>query len=806
LTNELTPNSTLSHYRIVSKLGAGGMGEVYLAQDTKLDRKVALKILSAEFGADESRMGRFIREAKSVSALNHPNILTIHEIGEDANQHYISTEYIDGETLRRRIDRGPLPVNESIEIACQIGAALNAAHLAGIVHRDIKPENIMIRSDDLVKVLDFGLAKLTGSLTSDLECETRIQSDTQPGMILGTVAYMSPQQARGIPLDARTDVWSLGVVIYEMLSCTQPFRGTSVTDTLANILHREPDRLKIDAPDLEQIVRRLLAKDLEARYASISEALSDLKRLQRQIEFAGELQRTSSSGAKSEAQTVLTGLSDAQSPSVPSSNADGAMASSAKISASEMHKSVAVLPFTNLSADEDNEYFCDGLAEELLNALAKIDDLKVAARTSAFSFKGKNANVSEIGQKLGVKSVLEGSVRKSGNRLRIYVQLINVSDGFQLWSERYDSEMRDVFDVQDEIALAVVDALKLKLFGDEKVAVVKRHTDDAEVHELFLKGRYYSYKYTAEGWSRAIEFFDRAIEKQPDHAPSYAGKAASLGCLWYFGLRPAEHIVPQFKSAAKRALELDEKLAEAHLSLGLIIFFHDWEWKKAEEEFKKSIQLNPRNAEALSYYAMFLGFLERFDEAIILARRALEVDPLSPLINMNVGWTYFSAGLIPEVLDQTHKMIEMEPEFFGAYWLRGATHLVTGEYEKAVEHLAKAVSFGGHPIVLADLGAAYALTGEKATAETILEQLLDLRRESYVPAISIARVYSRLGKKENAIEWLEKAYDERNGEMVLLESELTGAANDDPLNTLATDPRIMDLLERMKLPLRAEGE
>jgi adenylate cyclase len=453
-----------------------------------------------------------------------------------------------------------------------------------------------------------------------------------------------------------------------------------------------------------------------------------------------------------------------------------------------------------MSADEENEYFCDGLAEELLNALSKIDDLKVAARTSAFSFKGKGANVSEIGEKLGVKNVLAGSVRKSGNRLRIAVQLVNVSDGFHLWSERYDREMRDIFNMQDEIALAVVDALKLKLFGDEKAAVLKRYTDDAEVHELFLKGRYYSYKYTAEGWNRAIEFFQKAIEKQPDYAPAYAGMAASGGCLWFFGLLPAEQTIPQCKTAAIRALELDGNLADAHLSLAIITFFYDWEWEKAEQEFKQSIALNPNNAEALSYYAMFLGFEERFDEAISLGKRSLEIDPLSPLINMNVGWTYFSAGLLDEALDQAGKMIEIEPDFYGAYWLKGAICLSEGEYEEAVEELRKAVSLGGHQIVLADLGSAYGLAGKKATAEAILDQLLEMRQRAYVPAICIARVYNRIGENEKTIEWLEKAFEERNGEMVFLKGEITGAADGDSLSSLGNDPKLRDLLQKMKLP------
>ena len=402
--------------------------------------------------------------------------------------------------------------------------------------------------------------------------------------------------------------------------------------------------------------------------------------------------------------------------------------------------SIAVLPFTNMSADKEQEYFSDGLAEELLNALSKIDDLKVAARTSAFSFKGKSVNASEIGARLGVNHILEGSVRRSGNRLRISVQLVNASDGFHLWSNRYDSEMRDLFVVQDEITLAVVGALKGMLFGAEKAALLKRYTDDAAVHELFLKGRYYANKYSGEGWTRAIEFFQRAIDMQPDHAPSHAGMAVCYGCLWYFGLLPAGQTVPQCKAATRKALEIDGTLADAHLPLAIITFFYDWEWERAEQAFQQSVALNSNNAEALSYYALFLAFEGRADEALAQAQRALEIDPLSPLINMTVGWAYFSTGRSDDALDQVGKMIEIEPDFYGAYWLKGAIRLAEGRYADAVEALKRAVSLGGHPIVVADLGSAYGLAARREDATSILDQLLEMRRRAYVPATCIARV------------------------------------------------------------------
>ncbi len=784
MSRELSANTTLSHYRIVSKIGEGGMGEVYLAQDTKLDRKVALKILPADVAAHPDRMKRFVQEARAASSLNHPNIITIHEIGETASGHFIGTEFIDGETLRERMSRGGVELRDTLDIVLPVASALTAAHGAGIVHRDIKPENIMLRRDGIVKVLDFGLAKLVEQTPLDAEAETRMQVQTQAGVILGTAAFMSPEQARGQEVDARSDIWSLGCVLYEMLTRQQPFRGDTTTDVLANIIHREPPSILIRCPDapaeLERIIIRAVCKNKAERYQTANELLADLKQLQKRLEFEAELERSSSPDKETEAQTQII--------------------RAAMTVETEISNSVAVLPFANLSADAENEYFCDGLADELLNSLAKIDDLKVAARTSAFSFKGKNVNVSEIGERLGVKNVLEGSVRKSGNRLRISVQLVNASDGFHLWSERYDREMQDIFELQDEITLSVTDALKVRLLGKDRDVVLKRYTDDAEAYELFLKGRYHYYKYSAEGWRRAIEFFEKAIEKEPNYAPAYAGMNSSLGFLWFLGFLPAEQAVPQMKAAAIKALEMDENLAEAHLSQAMISFFYDWEWQKAEQEFKRAVALDPHNAEALSFYSMFLGFEERFDEAIDQGGRALAIDPLSLLINMNVGWTYFSAGLFDKTLDQVGKMIEVEPDFYGCYWLRGAIYLSEGEYDNAVNELKKAVSLGGRQIVLADLGSAYGLAGKNDEATAILGQLLEMRQREYVPAICMARIYSRIGENDKAIDWLEKAFEERNAEMVFLKGEIDGAAQGDSLNSLGNDPRMIDLLQKMNLP------
>jgi eukaryotic-like serine/threonine-protein kinase len=760
----------LGHYEIISVLGTGGMGEVYLAQDTHLDRRVALKVLPAEFAAESDRLNRFIREAKSASALNHPNIVTVYDIGEAAGTPFIAYEFIDGKTLREFAGNGPLSVASALEIGIQIASALVEAHHAGIVHRDLKPENVMIRASGLVKLLDFGIARLSKPTRPGNDAATALQVQTQLGVLIGTPQFMSPEQARGTDVDHRTDIFSFGAVLYEMLSGLSPFAADTVSDVIVAVLTRVPPPLVNVPPKLTDIVTTALEKDRSRRYQTAKDLLRDLSEVKQQLDapvFRG-------SGATAAAADPRIGT--------------------------RAVTSIAVLPFANMSAAEEDEYFCDGLAEELLNALARIDALKVAARTSAFSFKGKNATVGTIARTLGVTNILEGSIRRSGNRVRISVQLINAADGYQLWSERYDREMSDIFALQDEITLAVVAALKVTLFGDEKAAVLRRYTEDAEVYELFLKGRFHLYKYTAQGWKGAIEFFEKAIDRQPGYAPAYAGIAAARGCQWFFGILPAEETIPQCRSAISQALASDADLAEAYLPLAIIAFFHDWDWQRAEQTFRQSTTLNPNNAEALSYYAMFLAFEGHFDEAIRLNRRALTLDPLAPLINMNGGWTYFAAGMLAEASQQAARMIESDPDFYGAYWLQGAIHLSEGEFERAVAQLRTAVSLGGHQIVIADLASACSLAGRDDEAAAILRQLLEMRRQRYVPAICLARVYSRTGDTAKAIEWLETAFAERNGEMVLLKGEIDGAAPGDALRRLADEPRVMALLESMNLP------
>lgn len=460
--------------------------------------------------------------------------------------------------------------------------------------------------------------------------------------------------------------------------------------------------------------------------------------------------------------------------------------------------SIAILPFTNMSTDTENEYFCDGLAEELLNALAKIENLKVAARTSAFSFKGRNTNISEIGRVLNVNSVLEGSVRKSGDKLRISVQLVNASDGYHLWSERYDRQMKDIFDVQDEITLAVVDALRVKLLGEDKAALLKRYTDNAEAYELYLKGRYFYNKYTAEDLQKGIEYFERAIEKEPEYAPAYAGIGFCYGALWYFGFFAPQEIMPRWRAVINKALEIDSDLADAHLSLASIHFYYEWDFAGAERDYQRAIGLNPNSPDAHWRYGHFLAALERFEQAVSEGRRALELDPLSLVVKFFMVRIYWIANRLDDALGQAQMMIELEPSFPGAYVVMGGLFLQKGMYEEAVKSYQKALTLHGFVgSVLSYLGAVYGIMGRRDKAHDALSQLLEMRKTRYVTAYGIACVYGGLGENDKAFEWLEKAVEEKNGEMVFLKREVEANLFSE---SVRQDPRFADLLRRIGLP------
>ncbi|HJU93566.1 MAG TPA: protein kinase [Pyrinomonadaceae bacterium] len=775
-------NRTIGHYKILDTLGAGGMGEVYLAQDTRLGRKIALKLLPPEFTIDAERVQRFEQEARAASALSHPNVCVIHEIGDTKDgRRFITMEYIEGTTLRQLLAQKQLTLLEALDVAAQIAAALAAAHAAGIVHRDIKPENVMLRPDGVVKVLDFGLAKLVEEKNRSifgLEESSLQQNQTAKGVILGTVSYMSPEQARGKRVDARTDIFSFGILLYEMLTGEQPFTGETVNHTIVAILEKEPPVSQFIysyPPEIQRIIKKCLAKKAGDRYSVAKSLFDDLKELQDELAFQSKLERTSAPNKMAATQKQI-------------------------IKAATAQNSIAILPFANMSNEAENEYFCDGLAEELLNALAKIEDLKVAARTSAFSFKNKNVEISAIGKTLNVKTVLEGSVRRSGNRLRISVQLVNAADGYQLWSERYDREMRDIFDVQDEITLAVVDSLKVKLFGEEKAAILQRYTDNPEAYELYLKGLYHSYKWTDEGFRKSIEYFEKALEKDPEFAPAYAKIADYYHFSSHIGLFSPQEIFPKWKAAAQRALEIDEGLADAHMAMAHIYFYYERDWAKAEREFERAVALNPNSTDAHKYYGLFLASRERFDQAVTEGEKALALDPLSIAVKIVAGFIYLFVDRLDDALGLVRQMIELDSNAPQGYWVGGSLLMANGKFDEALATFQKSLSLGDNQMALAKLGCAYGLAARRDEALKILDQLLEMRERQYAAPFNIARVYAGLGDNDKAFEWMEKAVEERDADLVFLKRYVEAGAGVYLGENFSTDSRYEDILRCVGLP------
>jgi len=771
----LGPGAALGPYTIVAPLGAGGMGEVFRALDSRLGREVAVKVLPRAFAGDAERMRRFLREAQSASALNHPNILIVHEIGEDGGYHYLATELVLGATLRAIVLRGALPLAGAVEVAAQIAAALSAAHDAGVVHRDIKPENVMIRGDGLVKVLDFGLAKRDDVGPLDLQGETLDPGQTGPGVVLGTVAYMSPEQSRGGSVDARTDLWSLGVVLYEMLAGRQPFEGDSSVDVLANILHREPPPLALARDDLPAeiaaIVGRALAKRPERRYRSARELRDDLLEVAARLDAASDLGRLAAP--------------DGAAP------APVARRSSTPVASAARH-SIAVLAFRNLSSDPGNDYFCDGLAEELLNALSKIEGLKVAARTSAFAFKGGKESISEIGRALGVATVLEGSVRSSGSRMRIAVQLSNAADGFQVWSERYDRQTADIFDVQDEITLAVVDALRLRLFGEARAATLKRGTEDPEAHDHYLRGRYCWNQRTPESVRQAVEHYQRAIAADPGYAQAYAGLAGAWALFGWLSVASPRESMPRARAAALRALELDETVADAHAALGVYLSFYAWDQPAAERALRRAVDLNPGSATAHHWLGnIALLAMGRFDESLAEVRRAEELDPLSPVIASDTGVTLLYARRFGEAIAQFERTLAAAPEFYVARYHLGQALHSSGRLDAAIGEYERCLAATDDPWVTALLARSLARAGRRAEALRHRDDLLAEAERRYVPNVAFAVVHAALDEPDEALRRLERDLAERSLYPPFY-------AHDPVFDELRPDPRFAALVDRVR--------
>jgi serine/threonine-protein kinase len=754
---------SIGHYQIESLIGVGGMGEVYLARDERLGRKVALKFLPQSLTGDEAQLDRLEHEARTASALNHPNILTVHEIGVDGRRHFIATEFIEGETLRAVLKQRKLDLPEALNIAIQVGSALAAAHKSGVLHRDIKPENIMLRPDAYVKVLDFGIAKLSEQKEAPSQAEMRINGRFQTGigLVFGTARYVSPEQTRGQGADARSDIWSLGVVLYEMVAGIPPFSGATTSDCIASILKTEPAPLSDALPDvpakLQSIVQKTLRKNRDGRYQTIKEMLTDLRNLKQELETEASHQI--------EAHPVVSKIKRHKRRALLTVAA--AMLAAAVFAyffyfdapaQPPTEKSIAVLPFADLSPARNQEYFCDGIQEEILTRLSRIADLKVISRTSTQRFKNAPNNLPQIARQLGVAHILEGTVQKADDQVRVNVQLIKAEGDSHLWSEKYDRRVTDIFAVESEIATNIAAVLQAKLTGAEQRAIARQPTENAAAHQSYLKGAYFFNKRTVPDLRTAIEYFEDAISKDPGYALAYAGMADACTILSVLGGEDPTETVSKAKVAARKALQLDDTLPEAHNSLGLILAYYEFDFAQSKKEFERAIELNPNYADAHHQFGnVNLIKIGEFDRAIAEGTRAVELDPLSLIINADLGQNYLMARRYDEAIEQSRKTLALDPRFYLAHWNLGEALQMKGQMREAVAAYEKTVELTDDPRALAMLAQGYAKIGQSDRARNVLSQLEQLAANRYVGAFRLAIVHLALGENEKALEQIERA-------------------------------------------------
>lgn len=786
---ELTTGSTFAdRYQIVEELGRGGMGKVYKAQDTEIKEKVALKLIKPEISSDKKTIERFQNELKLARKISHRNVCRMHDLGKSEGNYFITMEYVDGENLKGMIRMmGQLSSGKAISIAKQVCEGLSEAHRIGVVHRDLKPSNIMIDKDGNAKIMDFGIAR---SLTG--------KGITGVGVMIGTPEYMSPEQVESKEIDQRSDIYSLGVILYEMVTGQVPFEGD--TPYSIGVKHkseapRNPQEINPQiSDDLNRMILKCLEKEKDKRYQSAGELRSELENIEKGMPTTDRVVPERKPLTSKEI-TVTFGLKKLLVPALAliavviiAVAIWQPWSKKAPAPPPSDNPSVAILPFVDLSPHEDQAYFCDGLADELINRLTKIENLRIPARTSSFSFKGKELDIQEIGEKLDVDNVLEGSIRKSDNRLRVSVQLIKVDDGYPIWSERYERNMEDIFALQDEISLAIVDNLKIELLGKEKMAFVKSHTQNLEAYDLYLKGQFFRSKRTEESLKKSVEYLEKAIEIDPSYALAYAELASTYINLNAWEFISSKEAYPKAKEAALKALEFDDELAEAHTALASILQDFEWDWEGADREYLRTIELNPRYPTAHQWYSEYLTHMGKFDEALKEIELAKKLDPLSLIINVTVSYVYYFVGEYDKAIEQAKKTLEMDPNFRPAHIYSAQIYTWIGMYEEALREL-ELINDKDYRT-----GLIYAKMGRISETKKVLEDLIRQSQKSYVPNYHIALLYFYLGDKDKGFLYLEKSYGERDYEMTRIKVDRYIEEN------VRSDPRFKALLKKMNFP------
>jgi len=762
----LCSGDKLGPYEILALIGKGGMGEVYRAHDARLNRDVAIKVSGAQFSE------RFEREAKAIAALNHPNICQIYDVGPN----YLVMEYVDGAPIVSREQSRALPPVEAVRLATQIAGALEAAHAKGIIHRDLKPANILVTTAGVVKLLDFGLAKQSGGVTEE---ETQSIGITQIGTIMGTPGYMSPEQAEGRPADARSDIFSFGTVLYEMLAGRRAFSGGSAAATMGAIAHKIPDPL--DAPPaLEAIVLKCLSKSPEGRF----QTASDLRQA---------LEAASTSGERSLSGIKRRKLAIAAAVGVLVIGSAG-VAIYLKASTAGGIDSIAVLPLENRSNDADVDYISDGITESVNNSLARLPGLKVIPHSVALHYRGKAMDGQKIGGELRVQAVLTGRVAQRGDELTVNVELDDVRNGKQLWGEQYNRKLADLLLVQNDIAREVYQKLRSQLSEADRQKLTKGSTNNPEAYQAYLKGKYYTNKFTRDGFRKGIDYFNQAIALDPNYGLAYNGLAYNYINQDDWFIRPSE-AAPKAKDAAKKALAIDESDADAHLSLAIVAHWYEWDWAAAEREFKRAIELNPGNSDAYGYYSWYLASMGRNEQAHAEAKRGQQADPLSLLANFGPGSISVFTRQWDQAIEQLRSAIELDPNYWFDHCFLGRAYEQKGKLPEAIAEFQHALELEkDNTEIWSGLGHAYAVSGNRTEVQRVQDHLKEQSEHSYVAPYNVAVIYAGLGDKDRAFAWLDQAYKERS---YLLAVYLTTDAR---LDNFHSDPRFADLRRRIGLP------